>query len=273
MTSDDSSRRAAVEALHSARNVVVFTGAGVSAESGIATFRDDEGFWRRFPPEQFASWTGLLRTAAREPRRLGEFLLALLEPIAEAVPNPGHQAIARLERFVPITVVTQNIDGLHQDAGSTRVLEVHGTLFEVVDARTGRLRRRISREQLRQMVSQVRSAMSAPLASMRLMAALQPLFGLDFRGGHRPRLVLFGDAMAEPAWSESRKAIGGCDVFLSVGTSGEVFPAALLPIDAQHAGATVITVDPAPSGLGIHLLGAAGDILPRLVDDAFGSLR
>jgi NAD-dependent deacetylase len=153
------------------------------------------------------------------------------------------------------------------------VLEIHGTLFEIVDVRTGRLRRRISREDLRQIVFRVRSAMGAPLAAVQLMAALQPLFGVDLQGGHRPRLVLFGDAMAEPAWTESREAVQSCDVLLSVGTSGAVFPAALLPIDAQQAGATVITIDPSQSGLGLHLRGAAGDLLPGLVDDAFGPMR
>src|SRR6266851_3488875 len=106
----------AVLALRKARRVVVYTGAGVSAESGIPTFRDADGFWQRFPPEQFATWTGLLRTAVSKPRQLAEFVLNVFEPVASAKPNAGHRSITALGQRVPTTVVTQNIDGLHQDA-------------------------------------------------------------------------------------------------------------------------------------------------------------
>ena len=112
----------AVLALRKARRVVAFTGAGISAESGVPTFRDAEGFWQRFPPEKFATWKGLISTAASDPRSVAEFVLNVVEPIATAEPNPGHQALAELERQVPTTVITQNIDGLHQTAGSTTVL-------------------------------------------------------------------------------------------------------------------------------------------------------
>ena len=104
--------------LRGARRVVVFTGAGVSAESGIATFRDPEGFWSKFPPEQFGNWDGLARAAAVQPARRIEFLLAVLEPLAVAEPNPAHRAIARLQEHSGVTVVTQNVDRLHQAAGS-----------------------------------------------------------------------------------------------------------------------------------------------------------
>src|SRR5262245_19479436 len=117
----------AANALRRARHVVVFTGAGVSAESGIPTFRDAGGFWQEFPPEEFANWAGLLKIAALHPHRLAEFLLAVIEPIAAARPNAAHRAIADLERHMNVTVVTQNIDALHQAGGSTVVKEVHGT--------------------------------------------------------------------------------------------------------------------------------------------------
>src|SRR5690554_254293 len=114
----------AVLALRKARRAVVFTGAGISAESGVPTFRDADGFWQRFPPERFATWTGLLQTAVTSPRLAAEFLFNVVEPIAQAQANAGHCAIAELGRRVPTTVVTQNIDRLHQSAGSEDVLEI-----------------------------------------------------------------------------------------------------------------------------------------------------
>src|SRR5262249_44213642 len=132
MTTNQNTFSEAVNCLRRAERVVIFTGAGVSAESGIPTFRDAGGLWQKFPPEQFASWAGLLRTALLDPARLAEFLAAVLEPVAVAKPNPGHHAIAALEKHVLTTVVTQNVDGLHQEAGSTRVREIHGTFFEIV---------------------------------------------------------------------------------------------------------------------------------------------
>ena len=139
---DTDNRITAVLALRRAKRVVVFTGAGMSAESGIPTFRDSDGFWQRFPPEQFASWRGLLQTALTSPHSVAEFVLNVVEPIAKAAPNAGHRAVAGLDRRVKTTVVTQNIDGLHQSAGSQDVLEVHGSLLEVVDVSTRKLVRR-----------------------------------------------------------------------------------------------------------------------------------
>lgn len=206
--------------LRQARRVVVFTGAGVSAESDIPTFRDAGGFWTEFPPEQFANWSSLLKIAALEPRRLARFLLAVVEPIAQARPNAAHRAIAKLEEYARVTTVTQNIDGLHQDAGSTPVYEIHGTLLETVDARSGRFERLVTRAELQDIVERVRKAADGAWSGSRLAAAIQPIFGLGKRGLHRPNLVLFGDALNEPAWTQSLAAVRECDVVLSIGTSG-----------------------------------------------------
>lgn len=112
-----------------------FTGAGVSAESGVPTFRDAEGLWSRFPPEQFAHWPSLENLIRKDPLRVAAFVVELLRPNVAAHPNPGHDAIAALERRdKSVVVVTQNIDGLHQRAGSTRVIEIHGSLLETVHA-------------------------------------------------------------------------------------------------------------------------------------------
>jgi NAD-dependent deacetylase len=163
--------------LRNAREVVVFTGAGVSAESGIATFRDEDGFWQRFPPEDFANWAGLLKTAAVHPRRFTEFLLAVLEPIARADPNAGHRAIAALEQHVNVTVVTQNIDGLHQAAGSTVVKEIHGTLFELVSTPGNRFLRLVTRGELLEIIEGLHEALESRATAVKAPVAIRSIFG------------------------------------------------------------------------------------------------
>jgi NAD-dependent deacetylase len=129
MSNNSNPLEQAAEWLRAARRLVVFTGAGVSAESGIPTFRDDDGFWQRFPPEQFARWDRLLTSALVRPGQLAEFPQAVLEPIALAKPTAAHLAIAQLEQRIPTTVITHSVDGLHQDAGSSLVRKVHGRYF------------------------------------------------------------------------------------------------------------------------------------------------
>ena len=260
----------AARCLRAARRVVVFTGAGISAESGIPTFRDSDGFWNDFPPEKFATAGGLVKAALAEPGRLVEFVLAVVEPIAVATPSSGHRAIAEMEAHVSTTVVTQNIDELHQDAGSTVVHEIHGTLFDIVSM-NGRFLRRISRPELRRMAERLRAIHGGRLPLPRLLVAIRSLAGLGLRGGHRPAIVLFGEELAEPDWREWRAGAKACDVMLVVGTSAMVYPAAELPDVARSAGAKVIWVDPhPPSDADIRLPDKAGEVLPRLVEAAFG---
>jgi NAD-dependent deacetylase len=257
--------------LRAAREVVVFTGAGVSAESGIATFRDEDGFWSKFPPERFATWDGLVRTAAAHPREVAEFLLAVLEPVARAKPNPAHRAIAALEKRTRVTVVTQNVDALHREAGNTIVHEVHGTLFEIVTLK-GEFVRLVSRREMLEVVEAVRGALGGWFVLPRLLAAVSPILGLSPTSVHRPKIVLFGEAMAEPAWSQSLTAARACDLMLVVGTSGLVLPAAMLPSEAQAHGAKVITIGPEEGDGDFWLAGRAGNVLPALIDAAFGSI-
>ena len=272
MNSDSPALLQAAHWLRSARNVVVFTGAGISGESGIATFRDEGGFWSQFPPEQFATWNGLLKTAATRPRHLAEFLLALLEPVARATPNPGHRAIEQLEHHTCVTVVTQNVDGLHQEAGNTVVHEIHGSLFEIVTL-SGRFVRLVSRRELLQIVEAVRGTLDRWFVLPRLLAAVSPVLRLDPGSVHRPKIVLFGEPMAEPAWTQSLAAAGACDLMLVVSTSGEVLPAAMLPHEARAAGAKLIGVGPEMGNADCWLSGPAGEVLPALVCAAFPGVR
>lgn len=259
----------AVLALRKARRVVVFTGAGISAESGIPTFRDADGFWQRFPPEKYANWSGLLQTALTNPRAVAEFVLNVVEPIATAQPNAGHQAVTELQRRLTTTVVTQNIDGLHQASGTSNVLEVHGSLLEVVDIATGRLVHYFQRDELSRIADTVRKFADGKTSIISLASEIRQQYPFDWLGRHRPNLVLFGDDLAQPAWTNACQAASECDLFLSVGTSGAVYPAAMLPSKAERGGATIINVDPKHCD-GCWLEGNAGTVLPKLLRDAFG---
>jgi NAD-dependent deacetylase len=259
----------AADYLRSARRVVVFTGAGVSAESGIPTFRDADGFWAKYPVEDFATWPGLQRVMKREPQRLAEFLHAVLHPVALAQPNAGHRAIAELEKHTPVTVVTQNVDRLHQDAGSRVVHEVHGSLFDIV-GRGGRVLKTLTRAAMLDIAEALEQACHRRPIGPRVALALRPWAGLSKDGPYRPGIVLFGDSMAEPAWTNAMEACCRCDCMIQVGTSATVMPAAMLPREAQDAGAKLITIDPNPGYGHVWLAGTAAAVLPQLVAAAFG---
>jgi len=199
--------------------------------------------------------------------RLAEFIHAVLHPTV-AKPNAGHRAIAEMEKHVGVTVVTQNIDNLHQEAGSTIVHEVHGSLFEVV-TRKGHFLGLLSRRQLVQIAEALSRARRGWLVLPRVLLAIRPLAGLGLRGLHLPRIVLFGDAMAESAWSQAMESARRCDCMIQVGTSGTVLPAATLPSEAKAAGAKVITIDPNEGGGDVWCQGTAATVLPRLLRTAF----
>lgn len=254
--------------LRDARRVVVSTGAGMSAESGIPTFRDKGGVWDRFPAEEYATPQGLLLKSRTEPAKAAAFAYGLLQPIAVAEPNAGHRAVADLQKHCKVSVVTQNIDGLHQDAGSAVVWELHGSTFEIVTA-SGRRLRRVSRDELRTIVADLESLIESNFDAAKAFAAVGRIIGVVDGEFYRPSIVLFGEAMAEPDWSEAVDAAGVCDCMIVVGTSGLVYPAAMLPEMAKSAGASIIAVGPEAGMADVWLEGKAGDVLPALVHAAF----
>jgi NAD-dependent deacetylase len=234
--------------LHDARRVAVLTGAGISAESGIPTFRDAlTGLWARYRPEDLATPEAF----ASHPRLVWEWYAWRREAAQRAEPNAGHLALARLERLVPdLVLVTQNVDGLHQRAGSTRVCELHGNI----------LRTRCSREDV-----VVRGWADGAEVPPRCPACGAPL---------RPDVVWFGEPLPSAALQVAWQAASACDLFLSIGTSNLVEPAASLPWLAASAGADVLVVNPSAAGQRagpqIHfLLGAAGEVLPALLAAAW----
>ncbi len=233
-------------ALRAARRVVVLTGAGVSAESGVPTFREAQtGLWARFDPADLATPEAF----QRDPDLVWRWYLWRRGLVKQASPNRGHDALVRLERLAPdLTLVTQNVDGLHQRAGSSHVVELHGSLVRTRCAACGR---------------QADGAVSLEAGVPRCPCG----------GMLRPDVIWFGEALP---WNELECALAaarGCDLFVSAGTSALVYPAASLPHEALAAGATVVEVNPKATPLtpraDYSLRGPSGEILPALVDAAW----
>ena len=242
----DDALQTAARALARSARLAVFTGAGVSKESGIPTFREPEtGLWARYDPMQLAT----RRPTARTRRSSGAGTSIASASTAEAEPNPGHRAIAELEELLPkVVVITQNIDGLHQRAGSTHVIELHGSMhsFRCIDGRH-------------------RGYRWEDFADQDEKPPRCPECG-DYL---RPEVVWFGEGLPPDAISAAQQLSAGCDAMLVVGTSGVVYPAAAMPMIAKEAGATVIDVNPERDALSqmcdLFLRGPGGEVLPELV--------
>lgn len=232
-----------LEALRGAERVVALTGSGVSAESGVPTFREAQtGLWERFDPQELATPEAF----ARDPRLVWDWYEWRRELVKGAEPNAGHVALAEMERcFQAFTLATQNVDGLHQRAGSSGVIELHGNI----------LRSKCSFEGT--MVEDYDPAERPPPC---------PNCGAPLR----PDVVWFGEALPVAAFEVAAEAASSCDLLLSVGTSSLVYPAAALPFEAQENGAVLVEVNPDETPLTAHadhlLRGPAGEMLPRLVE-------
>jgi NAD-dependent protein deacetylase/lipoamidase len=261
-----STRRASLEdvaELIAPGGVVALTGAGISAESGIPTFRDPGGLWDRFDPEEFGTWEGLARTALARPDDLARFLSALRQALDRARPGPGHLALAHLEAGgIVERVVTQNVDALHQEAGSHQVVELHGSFRRRACLACGRregIGRRELLDDLDRAIAGLRSAFVPSLAAVlpRCSACGGPA---------RPDFVAFGEPVQ--AYEDAERLVRASRVLLVIGTSGEVFPAASLPGEARSAGATVVEVAPGPTQVeaDLRLEGQAGAVLTSLTE-------
>ena len=257
--------------ISTAEHIVVLTGAGASAESGIPTFRDEGGVWDDFPVEQFGNWGGFLTTLRSEPHEAARFLYHFLAPIAAAIPNDCHRAINVLEQNSKTTLITQNIDGLHQRAGSEDVLELHGSLFDIVSENGEPVATR-TLDDLAAVVENLRPSVTEHLTLERVMQIIQPFMGWNASGAYRPNLVLFGDPLDPNVINQAQEAAQDCDCMIIVGTSGEVYPANTLPAIAQSNGTNVIAVDPVspfPKVCpGLWLRGSAVMTVPGLIEKA-----
>jgi NAD-dependent deacetylase len=235
---------ALVQTLRAASSVAVLTGAGVSAESGIPTFRDAQtGLWARYNPQELATPAAFLRN----PRLVWEWYEHRRSLAAAAAPNPVHSALAALEqRIADFTLITQNVDGLHRRAGSQNVVELHGN------------------------ITRTKCFDEAIVVECWPATDEVPPRCPHCGGWLRPDVVWFGEALPVEAWERARAAAQRCQVFLSIGTSGVVRPAADLPFYAKQNGAYVVEINLAPSEpTGVfdeQLVGPAGQILPQLID-------
>lgn len=230
-----------------ARRAVAFTGAGISAESGIPTYRDaEDSLWSQVDPCKLADIGEFLR----DPVPYWRFFQDVrYRAIHTAQPNPGHRALAALDRAGRLdAVLTQNIDGLHQAAGSREVVELHGNTRTIGCLQCGQS------WSMDEVYAMLRRHLPPPC----------PACG----GRLKPKVVFFGEALPEEALARAADWVRGCDLLLAIGSSLSVYPAALLPLEARAHGAALVIVNRTPTPVDERadavLHAAAGDALPRL---------
>ena len=224
--------------------IVILTGAGISAESGLGTFRDVDGHWAKVPIEEVATPEGF----ARDPARVRAFYDTRRRDALAAAPNPAHAALARLQRALPgrVTLVTQNIDDLHERAGAAEVIHMHGEILSAICAGCGRRWRFEG-----------------------AMADGPPCPGCAEADGVRPDVVWFGEIPYR--MDEILERLGQATLFAAIGTSGAVYPAAGFVAEAAEAGAETVEINLAPSDVSPlfdrHVRGRASEAVPAWVDE------
>ncbi len=233
--------------LRSAKTVTILTGAGVSAESGVPTFRDAlHGLWSQFRPEDLATPEAF----RRQPDVVWQWYQARHHAVLACLPNAAHHAVAALERHLSVNLITQNVDGLHRRAGSNDPIELHGNLLRLRCVAHGH-------------------PAEWPATDTELPPACDICGSLL-----RPDVVWFGEGLPSDALRRAYRATERCDLFLSVGTSNIVEPAASLPWAVAQRGTPVLIINLSMEGqewgpLIGSLLGAAGEVLPELFRRAF----
>jgi len=233
-----------IEVLQEASRVAVLTGAGISAESGIPTFRGEEGLWKKYRPEELATPAAF----SQDPKFVWEWYDWRRGIFAQKEPNPGHKVIARWEETFPtFSLITQNIDGLHQKAGSKNIWELHGNIWKLRCTEEGTITENYE----------------TPLKEI---PPLCPNCGALLR----PHVVWFGESLSPTILQKSIQLSSECDVMFVIGTSAVVQPAASLPFEASEAGAKIVEINPDPTPLSLYadfsIRGKSGEILP-LIDE------
>lgn len=238
-----------LERLASAQSVGVLTGAGISAESGVPTFRDSDGLWQKLRPEELANVDAFLRN----PVLVQGWYAHRRSVVEEVQPNPGHLALAELEQITvgrggSFLLATQNVDGLHERAGSRQLVELHGSLMRTycIDCETD-----ADADVLKHMESGVKANCTS------------------CGGLLRPDVVWFGEILPEGAMEQAAEAAAKADVYFSIGTSAVVYPAASLPLIAKENGAYVVEINPQRSDIAYrldeHIPAKSGEALPSLL--------
>jgi len=233
-----------IEKLKNAKNIVFFTGAGISAESGISTFRGKDGIWNKMKPEELANFDAFMRN----PALVWEWYQHRRDIIHKSQPNAGHFAIAQLEKYYDVAVVTQNIDNLHRRAGSTKIFELHGNIERnfCVDCNT--------------FYNSLDFELTNGIPKCKKCGGLV-----------RPDVVWFGEMLPQDQFSGGEKAAELCDICFVVGTSAVVYPAAYIPINAKQAGSYIVEINLETTELSrfadYSLFGQAGEILPEILNE------
>ena len=267
------------ERLRAVQHLVVFTGAGMSAESGIPTFRDrTEGLWAKVDPADVAT----PHAFRRNPQFVWDWHVHLADAVRRARPNDGHAAVARLQEVVPrVTVITQNIDNLHQEAGSRTVIELHGNLM--------RLKAFVDTDEIfggdaSPIICRICNGYAVD-DELDPYAGPEDLATIELKTGAvphcpgcgallRPDVVWFGEPLDPGMLDDAFLAAETCDALICIGSSLEVEPAASLPWRALNRGTMVVEVNPVPTSLSrvadATLSGGAAEILPRLIESVWG---
>lgn len=233
------------------QNIVILTGAGISAESGLATFRSADGLWNNHRVEDVASVEGF----QRNPELVHDFYNNLKEEVQKAKPNPAHRAITHLQQEYPgavVSVITQNVDTLHEKAGNTNVLHIHGQINQAVCLNCGHI-----------------------LETFGDVTTETACSTCHVPGMMKPNIVFFGENLL--CMDKVDPLLRRCDLFISVGTSGVVFPAAAFVQTAKFYGADTIefTLEPTSNNFYFdkHVYGPAGQTLPPYVDELIKSAK
>ena len=228
--------------LRESKQVAALTGAGISAESGVPTFRDKDGLWEKFKPEELANFNAFIKN----PDLVWEWYQHRRRVVSEVLPNAGHYALVEMENYYPeFLLITQNVDGLHRRAGSEKVQELHGNIQRnfCIDCKT-------NYEDLPEFKDN-----EAPRCKC--------------SGLIRPDVVWFGEMLPEGAMMAAAEAAENCDLFFSIGTSALVYPAASLPEIAKNHGAYLVEINPNPTATSIYadelIEEKSGVALPELV--------
>jgi NAD-dependent deacetylase len=233
-----------IQKLKSAKKIVFFTGAGISAESGIATFRGADGIWSKMNPEELASFDAFMKN----PDLVWEWYQHRRDIILKVQPNPGHLVIAEFEKYYDVTVVTQNIDNLHKRAGSTKIHELHGNIE-------------------RNYCVDCYEVYNTPAFELTNKAQKCAKCG----GLVRPDVVWFGEMLPQEELEAGDKAAAWSDICFVVGTSAVVYPAAYIPISAKRGGSYVVEINLERTELSqsvdYSLFGKSGELLPQILEE------
>ena len=228
------------EKIKSFRKIVFVTGAGISQESGIPTFRGKDGLWRNYDAMKLAT----IEAFYDNPKLIWEWYNERRMNIFQAQPNPGHEAIAELEKYAQVVVLTQNIDGLHQKSGSSRVLELHGSIVKIKCS-----------------VCDYKEEVLTEISELPPLCKCGNIL--------RPDVVWFGESLPQDVWQDAINFANNCDLMIIAGTSLVVSPANTLPIYAKQNNATLVEINPEETEMSeemdVTIRNTSAESIPKLV--------